>query len=84
MILSLPEELEMTILPEQTTVKTEKKPGRPKKPNMVLMTIKIDEELADMVRSQPDKYSVTIERALKLLFKTDGKKTCRKQLNNGH
>ena len=45
------------------------KPGRPKKPNMVVMTIKIDEALAELVRSRPEKYSVTIEKALKVFFR---------------
>lgn len=49
------------------TMKT-KKPGRPKKPNMVIMTIKIDKDLAEQLRAQPDKYSATIEKALKVFL----------------
>jgi len=45
-----------------------KKPGRPKKPNMVTMSFKVDKQLADFIRSQPDKYSVTIEKALRIYF----------------
>jgi hypothetical protein len=46
----------------------QKRPGRPAKPNMIAMSIKLDKELAELVRTQPDKYSVTIEKALKLYF----------------
>jgi hypothetical protein len=47
----------------------QKRPGRPAKPNMIAMSIKLDKELAELVRTQPDKYSVTIEKALKLYFR---------------
>ena len=43
---------------------TNKRPGRPAKPNMVAMSIKVDKQLADLIRAQSDKYSVTIEKAL--------------------
>jgi hypothetical protein len=35
---------------------------------MVTMSFKVDKQLADFIRSQPDKYSVTIEKALRIYF----------------
>ena len=47
----------------------DKKPrGRPAKPNMVKLMIKIDEKLLALIKAQDCGYSETIERALKLFF----------------
>ena len=45
-----------------------KQRGRPAKPNMVKLMIKIDEKLLALIKAQDCGYSETIERALKLFF----------------
>ncbi len=48
-----------------------KKAGRPKKPNRVNMTITIDKDVADQLRTYPDKLSTTIEKALRDYFEKE-------------
>jgi len=45
-----------------------KQRGRPAKPNMVKLMIKIDEKLLALIKAQDCGYSETIERALLKFF----------------